>query len=152
MSSQDMYEDILVPTDGGDDVDRVVDHALDIAKRRDARVHALYVVDTRSFITLGEETVDEVVAELTEEGEAATAEITERATDAGLEATGEVRRGNPAEVVLDYCFETDVDLVTMGRHDQRDQRAMLGSVAEQVISKSRVPVLTVHVGNAENQR
>ncbi|MGM0399074.1 MAG: universal stress protein [Halobacteriota archaeon] len=142
-----MYEDILVPTDGGDDVDRVVDHALDIARRRDARIHALYVVDTRSFITLGEETVDEVVAELTATGEKATAAVADRAADAGLETVEEVRRGNPAEVILDYCFETDVDLVTMGNHDEQDQRAMLGSVAQQVVSKSAVPVLTVQVGD-----
>ncbi|MFW6003593.1 MAG: universal stress protein [Halanaeroarchaeum sp.] len=141
-----MYEDILVPTDGGDDVDRVVDHALDIARRRDARIHALYVVDTRSFITLGEETVDEVVAELTTTGERATAAVAERAADAGLETVEEVRRGNPTEVILDYCFETDVDLVTMGHHDEQDQRAMLGSVAQQVVAKSDVPVLTVQVG------
>ncbi|AKH98203.1 universal stress protein [Halanaeroarchaeum sulfurireducens] len=140
-----MYDDILVPTDGGDDVDRVVDHALDIAKRRDARIHALYVVDTRSFITLDEGTVDDVVGELTEKGEAATDAVTQRATDAGLQTVSEVRRGNPAEVILDYLFETDVDLVVMGHHDEHDQRAMLGSVAKRIVSKSSVPVLTVQV-------
>jgi len=140
-----MYDDILVPTDGGTSVDRIVDHALDIAERRDARVHALYVVDTRSFLTLDDDTVDEVVAELTAEGERATAAVTERADTAGLAATAEVRRGNPSEAILDYLFETDVDLVTMGHHDEGDQRTMLGSVADQIVSKSTVPVLTVPV-------
>lgn len=140
-----MYDDILVPTDGGANVDRVVDHALDIADRRDARVHALYVVDTRSFITLDDDTVDEVVAELTVEGERATEEVADRAREAGLEAVEEVRRGNPAEVILDYLFETDVDLVVMGHHDENDQRSMFGSVAQQIVSKATVPVLTVHV-------
>ena len=140
-----MYDDILVPTDGGDDVDRVVDHALDIAKRRDARIHTLYVVDTRSFITLGGESVDDVVGELTEKGEAATEAVAQRAADAGLQTVSEVRKGNPAEVILDYLFETDIDLVVMGHHDEHDQRAMLGSVAKQVVSKSNVPVLTVQI-------
>lgn len=140
-----MYDDILVPTDGGENVTRVVDHALDIAERRDARVHALYVVDTRSFLTLDDDTVEDVVAELVAEGEAATAAVTDRAEDAGLEAVSEVRRGNPAEVILDYCFETDVDLVTMGHHDEHDQRTMLGSVAQKIVAKSTRPVLTVPV-------
>lgn len=140
-----MYDDILVPTDGGDDVDRVVDHAIDIATHRDARVHALYVVDTRSFLTLDDATVDEVVTELVETGEAATRAVVERASAAGLDGVAEVRRGNPSEVVLDYCYETDVDLVVMGHHDEQDQRAMLGSVAEKVVSKSSVPVLTVQI-------
>ncbi|MFB6082554.1 MAG: universal stress protein [Halanaeroarchaeum sp.] len=138
-----MYEDILVPTDGGANVDRVVDHALDIAEEG-TTVHALYVVDTRSFLTLADDTVEEVVAELTEEGERATGAVADRATEAGFETETEVRRGDPAEVIHDYCFETDVDLVTMGHHAE-DQRAMLGSVAQQVVSKATVPVLTVHV-------
>lgn len=141
-----MYDDILVPTDGGDDVDRVVDHALDIATNHDARIHALYVVDTRSFLTLDEETVEEVVSELVETGEAATEAVVDRAESAGLDAVAEVRRGNPSEVVLDYLYETDGDLVVMGHHDEQDQRAMLGSVAQKVVSKSSVPVLTVQIG------
>lgn len=141
-----MYDDILVPTDGGDDVDRVVDHALDIATNHDARIHALYVVDTRSFLTLDEETVEEVVSELVETGEVATEAVVDRAEAAGLDAVAEVRRGNPSEVVLDYRYETDGDLVVMGHHDEQDQRAMLGSVAQKVVSKSPVPVLTVQIG------
>lgn len=141
-----MYDDILVPTDGGDDVDRIVDHALEVAKRRNGRIHALYVVDTRSFITLDAETVDDVVDELTAEGVRATEAVTDRADEAGLESDSEVRRGNPAEVVLDYLFETDTDLVVMGHHDESDQRAMFGSVAQQVVSEATIPVLTVPVG------
>jgi nucleotide-binding universal stress UspA family protein len=140
-----MYDDILVPTDGGDTVDRIVDHALDVAQRRDARIHALYVVDTRSFITLDADTVDDVVDELTAEGVRATDEVTDRADEAGLPTASDVRRGNPAEVVLDYLFETDIDLVVMGHHDESDQRALFGSVAQQVVSKATVPVLTVPV-------
>ncbi|MFB6134671.1 MAG: universal stress protein [Halanaeroarchaeum sp.] len=140
-----MYDDILVPTDGGANADRVVDHALDVARRRGARVHALYVVDTRSFLTLDDDTVDDIVDELRTEGERATGAVAERAEADGLEAVTEVRRGDPAAVVLDYLFETDVDLVAMGHHDERDQRAMLGSVAQQVVSKATVPVLTVPV-------
>lgn len=140
-----MYDDILVPTDGGANADRVVDHALDVARRRDARVHALYVVDTRSFLTLDDDTVDEIVDELESEGEGATEAVARDAAADGLETVTEVRRGDPAEVVLDYLFETDIDLVAMGHHDEHDQRAMLGSVAQQVVSKATVPVLTVPV-------
>lgn len=141
-----MYDDILVPTDGGENVDRIVDHALDVAERRNARIHALYVVDTRSFITLDADTVDDVVDELTTEGVRATGEVTDRARGAELETASDVRRGNPAEVVLDYLFETDIDLVVMGHHDESDQRAMFGSVAQQLVSEATTPVLTVPIG------
>ena len=41
-----MYERILVPTDGSDVAEAAVDHALDIARKYDAEIHALFVADT----------------------------------------------------------------------------------------------------------
>lgn len=54
-----MYEHILVPTDGSDVAEAAVDHALDLAEKYDAEVHALYVVDIDSVnYSLGTEQVD----------------------------------------------------------------------------------------------
>ena len=38
-----MYDDILVPTDGSDVANVAVDHAVDIASKYDATIHALFV-------------------------------------------------------------------------------------------------------------
>jgi len=69
-----MYETVLLPTDRSEAMETVVEHASDIASRRDAEVHVLYVVDDRAFLTLAEDRIPEVTDELREEGERATEE------------------------------------------------------------------------------
>ncbi|RLM77757.1 universal stress protein, partial [Halobellus sp. Atlit-38R] len=44
-----MYSEILVPTDGSRAAERAIDHALNLAETYDARIHALYVVDTSIY-------------------------------------------------------------------------------------------------------
>ena len=52
--------------------------------------------------------------------------------------------GSPAEIILDYTDDTDVDLVGMGTHGRRGLRRYLtGSAAERIVRTSPVPVLTV---------
>jgi nucleotide-binding universal stress UspA family protein len=41
-----MYDTILVPTDGSAGSELAVEHAVDLARRYDATLHLLYVVDT----------------------------------------------------------------------------------------------------------
>ena len=41
-----MYTDILIPTDGSDNVEPAIKYGLDLARRYDATVHALHVVDS----------------------------------------------------------------------------------------------------------
>lgn len=55
-----------------------------------------------------------------------------------------VRQGDVVEAILDTAREVDADLVIMGTHGRKGlQRFFLGSVAEQVIRRSPVPVTTV---------
>ncbi|MFB6108169.1 MAG: universal stress protein [Haloplanus sp.] len=142
-----MYEDVLLPTDGSESMDAVVDHAVDIATRRDATVHVLYVVDDRSFLTLKEEMKADVVEGLREEGEAATARVASRLAEAGVDAHTELREGNPADEILAYADEVGADLVTMGTHGAQYRKNMLGSVSQKVVTMASVPVLTVNIAD-----
>jgi len=142
-----MYDDVLVPTDGGDGMDEVLDHAIAIAGDHGATVHGLYVVNKRLYLASEKERQEDVVAELREEGERAVARVAERAREAGLEAVSEVRQGVPGREVLAYAESEGVDLIAMGSHDptDRDRPATLGSVADRVTNESPVPVLTVRL-------
>ncbi|MFB6121947.1 MAG: universal stress protein [Haloferacaceae archaeon] len=142
-----MYEDILLPTDGSESMDAVVDHTTDIATRRDATVHVLYVVDDRAFLTLQDEVQSDVLEELEAEGEAATSAMADRLREAGVDVHTELRKGNPADVILDYADEADIDLVTMGTHGAEYEQNMLGSVSQKVVTMSSVPVLTVNIAD-----
>lgn len=137
-----MYDTILLPTDGSDGSDAVVDHALHLAELHDATLHVLHVVDTGS-IPLDRHSRAAVEA-MESQGEAAVEAVLERARSAGVHAVDAVRDGTPHREILDYVEAEAVDLVVMGTHGRRRaRRALLGSVAERVVRLSPAPVLTV---------
>jgi nucleotide-binding universal stress UspA family protein len=146
-----MYETILLPTDGSDAMEAVIQHTVAVARGRDATVHVLYVVDDRAFLTLEEGMQAEVVAELRREGERATGAAADRLRADDLDVVTEIRRGSPADVVLDYVTEAGVDLVTMGTRGADYRRNNLGSVSREVTARADVPVMTVNIADVTEE-
>jgi nucleotide-binding universal stress UspA family protein len=70
------------------------------------------------------------------------AEVAERMNGAGLEATARARRGEVALEILKEINEARPDLVALGPRGRSEfTAALLGSVTQQVLSHSGVPVL-----------
>lgn len=68
-----------------------------------------------------------------------------RLIPAGIEHQNVVVDALPVTAISRYTETHDVDLIAMGTHGRGAlQRMLLGSVAEQVMARTRVPVLTVH--------
>jgi len=64
----------------------------------------------------------------------------------------QVRGFSPAEVILDYAQEKDVDLIVMGTHGRRGLgHLFLGSVTEEVVRLSICPVLTIREKESPQQ-
>lgn len=141
-----MYERILLPTDGSASMTPVIDHAAALASEHEALVHAVYVVDTRSFSSLPMETSWEGVTDLLDEqGQQAVEEVHRQIGDQ-VDVEGVVTRGIPSTEIVDHARENDCDLIVMGTHGRGGlNRLLLGSVAERVVRTSEVPVLTVRV-------
>jgi len=136
-----MFDTVVVATDGSDSVRRAVGTALALARRFDAAVHALCVVDESEVASAPERIRGEMRAALTERGEDAVAAV---ADAADRPVTTAVREGRPATEITDYAREVDADCVatgTRGRHGEN--RFLVGSVAERVVRTCPVPVLTV---------
>ncbi|WP_458207568.1 universal stress protein [Haladaptatus sp. NG-SE-30] len=144
-----MYDDILLPTDGSEATETVIEHALEIAGRRDATIHVLHVVDDRAFLTLDEERIPAVTDEFHAEGEQALDYAVTKVESAELDAKGELRQGNPADEIVTYADENDIDLVVMGTHGADPRRNLLGSVSQKVVTLSRHPVLVVDISAEE---
>ncbi len=140
-----MYNDVLVPTDGSEAVDRALDHAIPLAVDHDARVHALYVVDRRVATAGSSELHDEVIADLESEGEEAVAAVTERAEEAGLDVETVVRTGTPDTEIVAYAEEADIDVIVMSPEGKspRERIQSLGSVSDRVIDDATVPVFLI---------
>ncbi|WP_158057422.1 universal stress protein [Halorussus halophilus] len=141
----DGYDRILVPTDGSDCAAEAIDHAIDIAQAFDATVYTLYVVDmgvltAEPDIAPATETMDQ----LEKLGEDATSAVAERMRDAGVEVETAVRRGFPAQTLLEHADENDVDLIAMGTHGRSGfERFFLGSTTEKIVRRAEMPVLAV---------
>jgi nucleotide-binding universal stress UspA family protein len=143
-----MYEKILVPTDEGEGALVAARHALDLAERYGATVHALYVIDTdTSWLTVSKTEVRDTLRDVGEtEGSQALAEMESLAEEVGFEGelVTELREGAPTKEILAYAEETDIDLVVMGTHGRKViERHLLGSVAERTLRGSSVPVMVV---------
>lgn len=143
-----MYRDILLPTDGSEATETVLDHTVEIASGRDARVHVLYVVDDRAFLTLEDEMKDEVIADLRDEGETAIADVADQLEAAGLDAATRITKGKPADEIISYIEDNDIDLVTMGTRAGEYTNNILGSTAQKVVTDAPVPVVSVDIAEA----
>ena len=149
-----MYERVLVPTDGSDAAEGAVEHALDLAEKYGAEVHALYVVDTDSMsLSLGAEQLDRIeqgqydeMEEVRDRADAATGYVSDRARERGLETVEHVSAGKPHDQIADYVDDNAIELVVMGSHGRSGiKRALLGSVTERTLRSTHVPVLVVDV-------
>ena len=115
-------------------------------------VHALFVVDEGEVESSPESVREELRDGLRDDGEDTVADV---ATRAELPVTTAVREGRPASTISDYAREVDADVVatgTRGRHGEN--RYLIGGVAERVVRRCPVPVLTVRQleGEADGQK
>ncbi|QKY20933.1 universal stress protein [Halolamina sp. CBA1230] len=144
-----MFDTIVIATDGSESVQRAVDVALDFAEQFDADVYALFVVDEGQIESSPESVREELRAGLEDDGEDAVADVATRAESA---VTTAVREGRPAAAISDYAREVDADVVatgTRGRHGEN--RYLIGGVAESVVRRCPVPVLTVRQLEGEGE-
>lgn len=139
-----MYETILVPTDGSQGADAVVEHAVDIASRYDATLHVLYVVDVRMNPISTEMDRDEVIQSIDQSGERPTTPILDQAEQRMIPATEAIRLGVPHEIIREYAEKEDINLVVMGTHGRSGlEHTLLGSTTERVVRTVDLPVFTI---------
>ncbi|MFB6267779.1 MAG: universal stress protein [Halodesulfurarchaeum sp.] len=145
-----MYRHILVPTDGSEGSERAIREAVNLAELTGGTVHGLYVIDTRDYNVLPESKWLTIEDEFTEEAERALGTIRKTAEAATVHVTTALARGVPAEEILDYVEENDVDLIVMGTHGRTGlNRVLVGSVTERVIRRATVPIHIVRLAEGE---
>jgi universal stress protein A len=140
---------ILVPTDFSATSDVAVDYAATLARKFDASIHLLHVVEDR-FVggAVGAElyaaSVPALTAQLIDEAAAKLACVFPSAAYDRLRVTSEVGVGSPAATIIDTAANQECDLVVMGTHGRNGMsHLLLGSVAERIVRQAPCPVLTV---------
>lgn len=136
---------VLVPTDFSDHAERATDYACELARKLGARVillhaYALPSVGFPESIGFGAELAGRVVTVAEEALRAAK----ERRQASGVEIVTVAMEGDPRDLILGTIDEHHADLVCMGTHGRRGlARAMLGSVAEEIVRHAPCGVLTL---------
>lgn len=141
-----MYEDILLPTDGSEGVENAIEESIELAQLTDATIHALYVVDSRDYGTVPDAEWAGLQEALQAQGERAVETVTERAERSDIATVTAIEEGSPADQIIDYAASEHIDLIVMGTHGRSGlERMLIGSVTENVIRQTSVPVHIVRV-------
>ncbi len=143
------FTNILVPTDYSETSRKALKLAAELGRQRGATITLLRVApigELESYLAMVPRGVL-MMREMTDQLRAAEEErmrqlITEDLPDYPGTAV-RYSEGFPPEVILHELEEGDYDLVVMGTHGRSGLgRVVLGSVAERVLRRSPVPVLT----------
>ena len=145
-----MYQKILVPMDGSKLAECVLEHVKSIATGCQVpTVVLLRVVEPVSLPGhLPREMAEGSYRDAKETAEVQAKnylnEMAERLKAEGIAAETDIADGLPADEILNYAEQKQVDLIVMSTHGKSGiSRWWSGSVAEKVVSQSLIPVLVV---------
>jgi nucleotide-binding universal stress UspA family protein len=141
------FRRILVATDFTETSERAIDAALELAVRLGASLTVMHayeipivgVPDGALIAT------PELAARLSEASRSALDSTLKRLEGRGVQVASVLREGVAWEEIEQVADEIDADVIVIGTHGRRGlARALLGSVAENVIRTTYRPVLTIH--------
>ena len=123
----------LVPLDGSELSAQILEPIVPLLKKREQAVVLLRVVPNRGTAVEQSEVLDQAQERLDATVESLSAR--------GLEVSGRLERGEPAETILAVAREVDAGLVAMATHGRSGAtRLVRGSVAERVLRECTVPL------------
>lgn len=140
-------ERILVAVDLGETTQGTSAVAMDLARAYDAEVVFLHVYDTTSFEEMQREApglyLDQLLDNLRMQVRSQLTQLGEVPARFRVEV---IPDGQVAEAILAAAERYNADLIVVGTHGRKGlQRMLLGSVAEAVLRRARVPVVVVPV-------
>lgn len=140
---------ILVPVDFSDTSEKALDYAVDLAKQLGAKVvvmHA-YELPVYGFPDGAFVATVEMATRIMNGAQAGLQAEVDKRKASGVEMKTVLRQGIPVDEVHSVADEVHADLIVVGTHGRRGlARALLGSVAENVIRTSMRPVLAIRGG------
>ena len=130
---------ILVPLDYSASADRALAYAIEFAKKLQARVTLLHVID---FPQLVDTSLAPYRARLAAETGRALEACLQQVQDAGVQGDMLRVHGTPFQEIIETAKTAGVDLIIMGTQGRTGlPHLLLGSVAEKVVRLAPCPVL-----------
>jgi len=150
-----MYKTILVPLDGSKRAEKIFPHVENLAKRYDAKIIFLRVIESPTAIVASEFTdippdpkryerqFEDVVTYLTRQQE--------NFRKKGIDTQQHVGDGSIVKMIINAAEHLDVDIIAMASHGRTGlSRVFYGSVAAGVLHQIDRPLLLIRSLDNEN--
>jgi nucleotide-binding universal stress UspA family protein len=136
---------ILIATDGSPEAREAVEYGLELAQEQHATATLLQVIPPMDWTHLDRGAVIRPIPEEIEKRRGIALDEAEAlAAEHGVQVTFEVVAGVPADEIVTYADNHDVDLTVVGSRGRGAvANVVLGSVSQAVLHESRRPVLVV---------
>ena len=138
-------KNILIPFDGSRYSEKAFEKALEIASKFESKLTALTVLHAKLEDSSGVsiERLSELQDEQVDEATAMLKNLEEKAKPENIQMSIKViHNPSPADGILSYADNNNVDLIVMGSHGRTGLRKIvLGSVASNVLGQAKCPVL-----------
>lgn len=139
-----LFTNILVAIDGSKASDQAIERAVDEAKVWNARLHAVYVVETGLFSSLpSDNTVEIMYRVLENEGNSVLDKAKKTAAKSGVALMTHMKQGHAGTEIITLAKEK-VDLIVSGSHGKsKTDSILLGSVSTYITTHSTVTTMVV---------
>ncbi|MBT8763658.1 universal stress protein [Desulfohalobiaceae bacterium Ax17] len=137
---------ILCAIDFSEISSKVADYTQTIAKSLGASVKVVYVAPSLSQYVgfhVPPTSIESFVGEIVS-GAEKTMDIFVKENFTEVDVSANVITGYASEEILNFAEQEEVDLIVMGTHGRKGiDRILFGSVAEKVVKRAKMPVLTI---------
>lgn len=139
---------ILVPTDFSDHSNRVLQSALMIARKFEAAIEVVFVVeslDAYAGFAIPHLPLENLEKDLLERAKHKMTEFVNENMPPDIPHTSAVLNGKVPEEIVRHAKATDCDLIMIGTQTGKGvEKALFGSVTERVIKSAHCPVLSMN--------
>jgi nucleotide-binding universal stress UspA family protein len=145
---------ILLPCDLTTNASKIFPYVLSVAEKYNSTIYLLHVVEDLHGLAFypypglgNDQKIHEKAAEetLLKKVEKMCDEVCDKHFQGRSNISKVIIAGHPVVEILKFVESEDIDLIIMGTHGRsRMEHVIFGSVAENVVKKSPVPVLTIN--------
>ncbi len=144
---KDQIASILIPTDFSEHSESALKSGLAIAKRQNAEITILHVIDKLAFLEPSEVFLPDIghMPDMLLIMEEKIKEISENIQkNSGIKTTGKVLYGQPSTIICQVAYDEKIELIVMGTHGTSGLRKFfIGSETNRVVKNAPCPVLTI---------
>lgn len=140
-----VFANILVALDGSPAGQIALDRAVEMARAGNAKLHAVYVVETGLFSSLPtDNTVEIMYNVLRKEGDSVLDKAKTGAVSHGVTLTSHLKFGHAGSEIIALAESLKADLVIVGSHGKsQSDRLLIGSVSTFIVTHSSVSTMVV---------